>query len=44
MDHYMEILKQFGVVMTVAGVIIGIIMSFVVFFFLMSKKNLKRFN
>lgn len=44
MDHYMEILKQFGVVMTVAGVIIGIIMSFVVFFVFMSKKNVNRFH
>lgn len=40
----MEILKQFGVVMTVAGVIIGIIMSFVVFFAFMSKKNANRFH
>lgn len=44
MEHYMEILKQFGVVMTVAGVIIGIIMSFVVFFAFMSKKNVNRFH
>lgn len=44
MDRYMEILKQFGVVMTVAGVIIGIIMSFVVFFAFMSKKNANRFH
>lgn len=44
MDHYMSILKQFGVIMTVAGVIIGIIMSFVVFFAFMSKKNVNRFH
>ncbi|WP_395019439.1 hypothetical protein [Robinsoniella peoriensis] len=44
MHHYMSILKQFGVIMTVAGVIIGIIMSFVVFFAFMSKKNVNRFH
>lgn len=43
-EHYVEILKQFGVAMTVAGAIIGIILSFVVFFGFMPKKYENRFH
>lgn len=43
-EHYTQILKQFGVAMTVAGFIIGIIMAFIVFFAFMSKKHENRFH